>query len=692
MLFQDLGLVEPVLNAVNAEGYTTPTPIQEGAIPHIMAGRDLIGTAQTGTGKTAAFALPILHRLITIPDNQNGYYRPRVLVLSPTRELATQIADSFQTYGAGSGMRHVTVYGGVSQVPQVKLLRRGVDIIIATPGRLLDLNNQGSLQLESIEMFVLDEADRMLDMGFMPDIRRIIDQLPAHRQTLLFSATMPPAIERLASELLKNPAEVRIAPKAATTDLVTQSVFHVERGNKPAALANYLTSQPVERAVVFTRTKQSAERVATRLSRAGLSADAIHGNKTQNARQRTLQAFRSNRVTVLVATDVAARGLDVDGVSHVINYDLPMEPETYVHRIGRTGRAGANGIAMSFVDREQRSLLGAIERLLRKKIPVQSIDINDQQPVFAVAGGAPSPVVVPEKFRETAPTNTETPPSSENRPQRENRDSGERRPYRDNREGGYQGRQNRESRGNGEGRSYGNREGRPSYGNRSQGDRPAYGAKKFGNRPKFGERQDGGGERPRRDGESRPAYGERRGHGERPSYGSRPQGKRFGDRPKFIPRERSEQATGEQPQSGDAAAPQQERRFERRPAGGRPAGDRPRGKFQQEGRGSYGDRPRRDGEGRPAYGERRSGGGGKYPPKRFEGQRQSFDKGKQFPRSNDAEAVLPPAAPRRERQDGATATENRGPKRKAPVMKKRRNQGGGNGGPAVPRRYDGASE
>jgi len=658
MLFQDLGLAEPVQKAVAAEGYTTPTPIQEGAIPHIMEGRDLIGTAQTGTGKTAAFALPILHRLITIPDNQNGFYKPRVLVLSPTRELATQIADSFQTYGAGSGMRHVTVYGGVSQVPQVKMLRRGVDIIIATPGRLLDLNNQRCLQLDSVEMFVLDEADRMLDMGFMPDIRRIIDLLPKEKQTLLFSATMPPAIERLASELLKNPAEVRIAPKAATTDLVTQSVFHVERGNKPAALASYLTSQPVERAVVFTRTKQSAERVATRLCRAGLSADAIHGNKTQNARQRTLSAFRANRVTVLVATDVAARGLDVDGVSHVINYDLPMEPETYVHRIDRTGRAGAFGTAMSFVDREQRSLLGAIERLLRKKIPVQAIDINENASALALPGSPPSPVESPKP--------RQSPPPHHDRPKGEYREHGERREYRErpatNR---YEGRRDQASRGTGEGRSYGDRQNR-SYGsrpqgNRSQGDRPAY-----GNRPKYGER--------REEGRS----------GDRPQYGSRPQNKRFGDRPKFVPRERSEQQAGDQPQQGDAAAPQRsERRFERRPAG-----DRPRGRFQ-EGRPAYGERPRRDGEGRPAYGERRPGG--KFPPRRFEGQRQAAGKDNRPRRHDDAASVLPPAPPRKEMREGTQAG---AAKRKTPIMKKRRPQGGpggSSGGPAAPRRYDNGS-
>jgi ATP-dependent RNA helicase RhlE len=672
MLFQDLGLAEQVQKAVAAEGYTTPTPIQEAAIPHIMEGRDLIGTAQTGTGKTAAFALPILHRLITIPDNQNGYYKPRVLVLSPTRELATQISDSFQTYGAGSGMRHVTVYGGVSQVPQVKMLRRGVDIIVATPGRLLDLNNQRCLQLDSIEMFVLDEADRMLDMGFLPDIRRIIELRPAQKQTMLFSATMPPAIERLASELLRNPADVRITPKTMATDLVTQHVFHVDRGNKPAALASYLTSQPVERAVVFTRTKQSAERVATRLSRAGLSADSIHGNKTQNARQRTLNAFRSNRVTVLVATDVAARGLDVDGVSHVVNYDLPQEPETYVHRIGRTGRAGANGIAMSFVDREQRGLLGAIERLLRKKIPVQAIEITDQKPAFAVAGSPPSPVATTETSAEASRSEVE-------RPQREYRERGERPSFREKREGGYQGRRDRTEQGSGERRSYGNREG-GRYENRSQGDRPAYG-KKFGSRPKFGERQEGG---------DRPRYGERRENGDRPQYGNRPHGKKFSDRPGFVRRARTEQTEGNQPQNGDAA-PQAERRFERRPAG-----DRPRGRFQQEGRGSYGDRPRRDGEGRPAYGDRKPGR--KFPPKRFEGQRQSQGKDQRPRRHDDAAAVLPPAERRRETREtnGSESTGFR-PKRKTPIMKKKRHRQEGSGstpsnGSAAPRRYENGSE
>jgi superfamily II DNA/RNA helicase len=351
-----------------------------------------------------------------------------------------------------------------------------------------------------------------------------------------------------------------------------------------------------------------------------------------------------------------------------------MEPETYVHRIGRTGRAGAFGIAMSFVDREQRSLLGAIERLLRKKIPVQAIEITDEKPAFAVAGSPPSPVATTESAA--------APRTQDERPRGEFRERSEGRPYREKREGGYQGRKDRTGAGTGESRSYGNREGR-SYGNRSQGDRPAH-ARKFGDRPKYGERQQSG-DRPQ--GGERPRYGERRDNGDRPQYGKRPTGKRFGDRPAFVPRERGEVKNGDQPQTGDAAAaPQTERRFERRPAG-----ERPQGRFQQESRGSYGNRPRRDGEGRPAYGEQRPGR--KFPPKRFEGQRQAVGKD-QRPRRDDAAAVLPPAGPRREAREGANAAETTGfrPKRKTPIMKKKRHQGGSNSGPAngtaAPRRYD----
>jgi ATP-dependent RNA helicase RhlE len=411
MTFTELALAEPVLRAVSAEGYTTPTPIQAQSIPHILEGRDLLGTAQTGTGKTAAFALPVLHRLLQDTSRDSKFRKPRVLVISPTRELATQISDSFRTYGRHTGLRETVVFGGVSQVPQVRTLRRGVDILVATPGRLLDLFNQGCIRLEEVSILVLDEADRMLDMGFMPDIRRIIENLPKEKQTLLFSATMPPAIQKFANELLRHPAEVRIAPAKPTTDLIAQAVCHVPQGQKPYVLAAYLTSQSFERAIVFTRTKQSAERVAQRLCRSGLPADAIHGNKTQAARQRALAAFRSNHTSVLVATDVAARGLDVDGISHVVNYDLPMEPETYVHRIGRTGRAGATGVAMSFCDGEQRRLLHAIERLLNRKLPVEQIATSGETSALAMPSSPPEP-----REPSSAPPRQNRPPKSGDRP------------------------------------------------------------------------------------------------------------------------------------------------------------------------------------------------------------------------------------------------------------------------------------
>jgi len=372
--FTELELIEPLQRALRAENYTVPTPIQAGAIPHLLAGRDLLGCAQTGTGKTAAFALPMLQRLsATGPDGRRpgaGPRRMRSLVLTPTRELAIQIGDSFRAYGRHLGLRQAVIFGGVGQKPQVEALARGLDILIATPGRLLDLMAQGHLLLDRIEIFVLDEADRMLDMGFIHDIRKVIAALPTRRQSLFFSATMPPDIARLAAGILKDPVEIAVTPVASTAERIEQRVLFVEPAQKRALLAQILKDQAIDRALVFTRTKHGANRVAESLARGRIAAEAIHGNKSQSARQRALENFRSGRTRVLVATDIAARGIDIDGISHVINYELPNVPESYVHRIGRTARAGAAGIAISFCDAEERAYLRDIEKLIRQRVPV----------------------------------------------------------------------------------------------------------------------------------------------------------------------------------------------------------------------------------------------------------------------------------------------------------------------------------
>jgi len=378
--FAAFGLRVPILRAVAAEGYTTPSPIQMQAIPFVMQGRDLLGCAQTGTGKTAAFALPILHRL-TDPANIKRHVGPRVLVLAPTRELAVQIADSFRVYGKHVSLNYGVILGGVSQGSQIATLRRGVDVLVATPGRLLDLMSQGCVPLADVEALVLDEADRMLDMGFIDPIRRIIAKLPVKRQNLLFSATMPPAIATLAGQILRDPAKVSVAPAATTVETVSQSVYFVRQSDKRSLLREVLRDPALTRAIVFTRTKAGANRVARDLEAAGVTADAIHGNKSQNARQNALLGFRNGKVRVLVATDIAARGIDVDGISHVINFELPNEPESYVHRIGRTARAGASGVALSFCDAAERTYLRDIERLTRKSLTVvanhQFISGND---------------------------------------------------------------------------------------------------------------------------------------------------------------------------------------------------------------------------------------------------------------------------------------------------------------------------
>jgi len=368
--FAGLGLVTPLLKALEAEGYVTPTPIQAQAIPHVLDGRDLLGIAQTGTGKTAAFALPILQRLSAerLRPERNTC---RALVLSPTRELASQIADSFKTYGQNLGFSIATVFGGVSIRPQIDRLMRGVDILVATPGRLIDHLEQRTLRLDKVEIFVLDEADQMLDMGFIQALRRIVPLLPKQRQSLFFSATMPGEIGALAGDLLRDPVQVSVTPVAKTADRVEQLVVFVETARKRHVLADLVRSEAMERALVFTRTKHGADRVVRHLEEVGLPAVAIHGNKSQSQRERALAAFKTGTTRILVATDIAARGIDVDAVSHVVNFDLPNVPESYVHRIGRTARAGAAGRAISLCDSEERSFLRAIEKLTRQAIPSQ---------------------------------------------------------------------------------------------------------------------------------------------------------------------------------------------------------------------------------------------------------------------------------------------------------------------------------
>jgi ATP-dependent RNA helicase RhlE len=366
--FLELGLTQPITRALADEQYATPTPIQVQTIPQVLAARDVVGIAQTGTGKTAAFALPILDRLAASPRRPDAR-SCRVLVLSPTRELSAQIVESFRTYGRYLRPQVALAIGGVPINPQVRALAAGVDVLVATPGRLLDLMQNRAVALDRVEVFVLDEADRMLDMGFIRDIRRIVAKLPAKRQTLLFSATMPAEIADLATHMLRDPVRIAVTPAATTVERIAQRVIHLDHGGKPALLAEILRQETVARTLVFTRTKRGADKVVRALTKAGLAAEAIHGNKSQGQRERVLAAFRTGRLRTLIATDIAARGIDVEGISHVVNYDLPNIPESYVHRIGRTARAGADGIAISFCDAEERAFLRDIEKLIRISIP-----------------------------------------------------------------------------------------------------------------------------------------------------------------------------------------------------------------------------------------------------------------------------------------------------------------------------------
>ncbi len=387
MKFEQLNLNAAILRALNEEGYETPTPIQQKAIPHVLEGRDLLGCAQTGTGKTAAFSLPMLHNLSKRPAEGGRTRHIRSLILTPTRELAIQIQESLVAYGRHLPLRSTVIFGGVPQRPQTNALANGVDILVATPGRLLDLIDQGFIHLKNLEFFVLDEADRMLDMGFVHDVKRIIKLLPTERQSLFFSATMPPVISQLADSILKNPEKVAVTPVSSTAETVKQALYYVDKGNKRKLLSHLLEDASIVSALVFTRTKHGADRVTKELCKDGVKAEAIHGNKAQNARQRALSNFKEGKTRVLVATDIAARGIDVDSLSHVFNYDIPNIPETYVHRIGRTGRAGASGIAISFCMFDEKPYIKDIQKLIGRDIPVVAehpfpmIDLQPGEPI-----------------------------------------------------------------------------------------------------------------------------------------------------------------------------------------------------------------------------------------------------------------------------------------------------------------------
>jgi ATP-dependent RNA helicase RhlE len=401
--FEQLQLIDPILRAIKAEGYKSPSPIQRQAIPPVLAGKDLLGCAQTGTGKTAAFALPILQRLTEDPTRPSS---PRVLVLAPTRELALQIGESFKSYGRNLPLKSVVVFGGVGLEPQISAIKRGVDIIVATPGRLLDLMDRRAVHFRSLSVLVLDEADRMLDMGFIHDLKRILKVLPAKRQNLLFSATIPREVQGLIDSILRSPVKVEVAPISSTSEQVEQRAYFVGRGDKRHLLLHILETDHVTRALVFTRTKHNANKLEKFLTESGIKAAAIHGNKSQNARQRALEGFRSGHVRILVASDIAARGIDIDAISHVINFEMPNEPETYVHRIGRTGRAEARGVAISFCDLEEQSYLRQVEKITRKKIPV----VSDHP--FTAGANAP----VPPKPQRRGRHHSQRGPSNHGRP------------------------------------------------------------------------------------------------------------------------------------------------------------------------------------------------------------------------------------------------------------------------------------
>ncbi|HTG20549.1 MAG TPA: DEAD/DEAH box helicase [Reyranella sp.] len=501
--FADLGLAEPLLRALEAAKYTVPTPIQERTIPALLQGRDVLGIAQTGTGKTAAFALPVLQHLSGFRERPQPKH-PRCLVLAPTRELAVQISRSFDTYGRGLGLRLCTVVGGLGYGRQIETLARGVDILVATPGRLLDLVERGNVKLAHVTFLILDEADRMFDMGFIKDVRRIIGSVSKQRQTLMFSATMPGDIAKLASEILKNPEKVEIAPQGRTIEKIDQRVYFVNSATKRALLSHLLSDAALERVIVFTRTKRGANRVAEALEDRGVASEAIHGNKSQNARQKALDNFSRGKARVLVATDLASRGIDVTGVTHVINYELPADAESYVHRIGRTARAGASGVALSFCDSSERGQLKSIERLTNQRIAVVSTPANEDMPA--------APPMRPRAEREE---NDENP--------RDARFRGAGRPG-----GGGHG---RPGGGPGRHRSFGDRSG----GDRSRGERPPAQAEHQWPRGDYRDRPQGDrpqGDRPNGD----------RPQGDRPEgsgYSARPQAKRpytprpQGDRPPF---------------------------------------------------------------------------------------------------------------------------------------------------------------
>lgn len=399
MTFNELNIIEPILNALAEQGYTNPTPIQQQAIPHILEGKDLLGCAQTGTGKTAAFAIPILQLLSK--DRAYTYRkggRPiSTLILTPTRELAIQISENFAAYGKELHLRHAVIFGGVPQGRQVQALRAGVDILIATPGRLLDLIQQKIISLSDIEILVLDEADRMLDMGFIHDMKKVLKLVPAKKQTLFFSATMAPEIQALSESILRNPAVVKVTPVSSTAEIIQQSLYYVDRKDKRKLLVEILKDRSITRSLVFSRTKHGADKLVKDLHKQGIRAAAIHGNKSQNARQNALNDFKDNNIRVLVATDIAARGIDIDELPHVINYELPDVPETYVHRIGRTGRAGANGVAISFCDEEEFDALKAIQKLIGKQIPV----VEDHN---FPASATPADVPPPQKKKHIRPS------------------------------------------------------------------------------------------------------------------------------------------------------------------------------------------------------------------------------------------------------------------------------------------------